>query len=72
MQEIINRLIIVAFQWNQTGQMNEALKKQFKLLMTELAAEANTDFEGAMQILLTSQTERNQKNGPTTFRQYGY
>lgn len=72
MQEIINRLIIVAFQWNQTGQMNEALKKQFKLLMTELAAEANTDFEGAMQILLTSQTERNQKYGPTTFRQYGY
>lgn len=72
MQEIINRLIIVAFQWNQTGQMNDSLKKLFKSLMAELAAIANTDFEGAMQILLTSQTERNQKHGPTTFGQYGY
>lgn len=72
MQETINSLIIVAFDWNQTGQTNDLLKKQFKSLMKELATKSNTDFEGAMKILLASQIERSESHGPSFIRQHGY
>lgn len=72
MQETINRLIIIAFSWNQTGQTNDLLKKQFKSLMNELASKSNTDFEGAMKILLASQIERSESHGPSVIGQHGH
>ena len=54
MHHIINQLILIAGSWNESGQQDKVLEHQFEIALFNLQLEANTDHEGAMEILLTS------------------
>ncbi|MCG3089159.1 hypothetical protein [Sporosarcina cyprini] len=52
MEHIINQLILTAGAWNETGQSDKYLEKQFEGYLNALQRVAGTDQEGAMQLLL--------------------
>ncbi|KAA0941594.1 hypothetical protein FQ087_20775 [Sporosarcina sp. ANT_H38] len=52
-KHIINKLILVAGAWNNSGQKDKRLELQFNSLLNELRIAAGTTPEGAVQLLLT-------------------
>ena len=54
-EKLIDLLILTAGSWNATGQTDKKLENDFDRYLKLLQIETNTDYEGAMQILLNSQ-----------------
>lgn len=54
MHDIINKLILVAGAWNDTGRQDKRLEQQFGSLLNDLRRTTGTTPEGAVQMLVES------------------
>lgn len=52
MHDIINKLILVTGAWNDTGQKDKRLERQFDSLLNELREATGTTPEGAVNLLI--------------------